>query len=528
MSFSLKSFFSNIPPPSWFWFCFLCILLCSTALHLYKLENLPLGLYTDEASIGYNAFSIAQTGVDEWGRHWPVFFEAFGEWKNPLYIYTVALFFKLFGVSTYLLRFVSFFYFFFFQIAFSLFAWRLFKDRRIVLLSLLFTSVVPYLFLLSRVSFELLSLLPFLVLFLFFWHFASSLHTTFISRLYYFFFAGISAGLMLYTYSTARLFVPILIVITAVLYYRQLAWRPLVAFLFGFLGTSSMYLWFSITHSTAMTARFRALSYIYDSSLTFYEKAHLFLVNYTSYFSLDFLVFSGDGNLRHHIGYGGQFSVVIFVLFLVGLFVWVAFQYYKNKFWLLLFCLLFLSPVAASLTLDSEHALRSHIILPFILLFSLLGFSKLIEYFSHYRSVLSFGIVFLVLFEALFYIHFFFVQYPAHSIPYFSSYGFEELFSDFMSRKGDYEIIIDPEIGSTVPYIYVLYYSSLFHINVLDPVPFSSLYHFSNHKVVHIQRMVQNGSCTLSYRDNIYYSKHKGLRSIIQPTPDSLVVAYCF
>ena len=45
----------------------------------------------DEASIGYNAWTIAHYGVDEHGIHFPLFFEAFGEYKNPVYVYSVAL-----------------------------------------------------------------------------------------------------------------------------------------------------------------------------------------------------------------------------------------------------------------------------------------------------------------------------------------------------------------------------------------------------------------------------------------------------
>ena len=45
------------------------------------------GLYVDEASIGYNAWTIAHFGVDEHGIHFPLFFEAFGEYKNPIYVY---------------------------------------------------------------------------------------------------------------------------------------------------------------------------------------------------------------------------------------------------------------------------------------------------------------------------------------------------------------------------------------------------------------------------------------------------------
>ena len=51
--------------------------------NLVDLSASPPGLYVDEASIGYNAWTMARFGVDEHGIHVPLFFEAFGEYKNP-------------------------------------------------------------------------------------------------------------------------------------------------------------------------------------------------------------------------------------------------------------------------------------------------------------------------------------------------------------------------------------------------------------------------------------------------------------
>lgn len=67
--------------------------------HVWKISEIPKGFYVDELSIGYNALLIADTGRDEHKQFLPIFFKAFGEYKNPLYIYTLALIYKLFGVS---------------------------------------------------------------------------------------------------------------------------------------------------------------------------------------------------------------------------------------------------------------------------------------------------------------------------------------------------------------------------------------------------------------------------------------------
>ena len=62
---------------------------------LYKITEIPSSVYWDEASIGYNAYSIANYGIDEWGQSYPAHFRAFGEFKLPVYIYSVAVLLKM-------------------------------------------------------------------------------------------------------------------------------------------------------------------------------------------------------------------------------------------------------------------------------------------------------------------------------------------------------------------------------------------------------------------------------------------------
>ena len=91
-------------------FASLCILFF-IFLHSYHITQIPAGLYLDETSIGLNAATISETGTDEYGEKFPVYFQAFGEWKNPLYIYASAFIFKIFGISELNLRLTSIFFF---------------------------------------------------------------------------------------------------------------------------------------------------------------------------------------------------------------------------------------------------------------------------------------------------------------------------------------------------------------------------------------------------------------------------------
>src|SRR3989344_6943662 len=69
---------------------FLVILLVFI-LRFYHLNLTPPSLYWDEASLGYNAYSILKTTRDEHGKFLPLTnFEAFGDYKPPGYIYAAV------------------------------------------------------------------------------------------------------------------------------------------------------------------------------------------------------------------------------------------------------------------------------------------------------------------------------------------------------------------------------------------------------------------------------------------------------
>jgi hypothetical protein len=59
------------------------LLLLAGAAYFFEAPAHPPGFAIDESSICYNAYTISQTGCDEYGQSWPLFFRAFGEYKNP-------------------------------------------------------------------------------------------------------------------------------------------------------------------------------------------------------------------------------------------------------------------------------------------------------------------------------------------------------------------------------------------------------------------------------------------------------------
>src|SRR3972149_6478799 len=54
------------------------IILLSVLLRLWKLGSIPPSLTPDEAALGYNAYSILNTGRGEYGKVVPIIFKLFG------------------------------------------------------------------------------------------------------------------------------------------------------------------------------------------------------------------------------------------------------------------------------------------------------------------------------------------------------------------------------------------------------------------------------------------------------------------
>src|SRR5258706_12664390 len=63
------------------------ILILAFLLRVPFLNLYPIGFTADEASFGYDAYSILHTGKDQWGHPLPLMLESFGDFKAPLYSY---------------------------------------------------------------------------------------------------------------------------------------------------------------------------------------------------------------------------------------------------------------------------------------------------------------------------------------------------------------------------------------------------------------------------------------------------------
>ena len=83
------------------------IFLIAFILRFWDLGSNPPSLDWDEASLGYNAYSILKTGKDEYGNFLPLSIRSFGDYKPPLYTYLTTIPVAIFGLNEFSTRFIS-------------------------------------------------------------------------------------------------------------------------------------------------------------------------------------------------------------------------------------------------------------------------------------------------------------------------------------------------------------------------------------------------------------------------------------
>jgi 4-amino-4-deoxy-L-arabinose transferase-like glycosyltransferase len=92
-------FFLESPKQQFLFFLTLSIVVIGAFVRFHEVATNPPVLNPDEASVGYNALLLSETGYDEWRQRWPLVLQAFGDQKIAGYTYLVIVAFKVIGVS---------------------------------------------------------------------------------------------------------------------------------------------------------------------------------------------------------------------------------------------------------------------------------------------------------------------------------------------------------------------------------------------------------------------------------------------
>lgn len=452
---------------------FWIIIVVALVLRLYNTTSLP-ALNADEAAIGYNAYSLLQTGKDEHGNPWPIHFQSFNDYKPGLYFYIVLPFVAPLGLTELAVRLPGALL----GVGTVVLVWCLAKSllpqrRWFAPLAALFLAISPWHLHFSRGGWEVNAGTFFITLGLFAflqggkkWYFVS----------------GLAFVASLYTYHAARIIVPLLALGLLLFEWKKIRGQigqfvlpavvsiiivlPLVLEILGPAGISRAAgvglfadtgpFW-QINEQRGEHEDISGLSSkVFHNKLVNYGLA--FAKNYTEHFWGEFLFLSGDEIQRNKVPDFGQMYMLDLVFLSVG-FVAIA---RSTRGWRAILIWLLAAPVAAALTFQSPHALRAqNMVVPLVIVsaYGALGVLRIIGGFVKNKKLLVTCYLLLVTFSAwdfTRYLH----QYYTHmakTYDYSSQYGVKELITYVKENNDKFQYVAITDRYDQ-PYILTLFY----------------------------------------------------------------------
>lgn len=441
------------------------LLFFSFFIRIFRLNSLP--LFGDEIDVGYQAFSLLNTAHDYRGYFLPFYTESLSESRAPLLIYLTIPFVKIFGLNLWAARLPPLIFgvlsiFLLYKLVFLLS-----KSEKLSLLSAAVFSLLPWHYLYSRAAFEVTLLVSLIIAAVYFFYlFINKTKTTFL------FISIFLFALSFYTYNTANIFVPLLVLylllshlnflrkklplkpFLAALFFSLLLITPLLREIFWGKAAERISL-ISIFKSSQLTdtivnkrTSFSALPP--ETERFFHNKPETigksFLHNLVNSFSLNFLFF-GDlqNNPRHSLpGFG-----LLFLSFLPPLLVGLWRIDKNNQVHRFFLYWLFISALPAAITLGGgTHPTRLFLMSVPLAFFTAYGFSLLIL-FKIVKLILLVSLVW----EITSFAHEYFIHYPKDSARLWN-YGYDETFTGLSQIKFNRLFISNTNYNSLLPYLF--------------------------------------------------------------------------
>lgn len=453
------------------------IIILAFLIRVVYVDSQPVGLTWDEASLGYNAYSILKTGKDEYGTPFPLIFKSFGDYKPGLYVYLTVPFVALFDLNEMAVRLPSVILGTLIPLLGYLITKELLgkKYEYAAICVALLLALSPWLIHFSRGAWEANVALfeTLLAVFLF-------LKSRQGNRLL-FFLAILFFGLSIYTYQSAKLFSLIILIGLIFLYRNTFLQKNYRAFM-GALVIAFLVTLISSLADPIVRSRLTVLNqYSYKRSeqeLSLIKQEENKLNNfefqlfhsenleylrtvstrYLGYFSPKFLFMRGAQNGREGLIDYGAMQLFEAPLLLIGLYSFLRLKI-GNKGVILLW--LMAAPLSAALSRDILNTVRALPLafgLEFIAGFGLFTF---IGYLLKNKKLLLLPILGVFISVSLLSIGFYLDKYYVHANRYASQYwlyGHKEAIQYVEENKYKYDQVVFTNKFNQ-PYIFYLFYT---------------------------------------------------------------------
>lgn len=399
------------------------------------LNRLPIGFTPDEASFGYDAYSILKTGKDQWGIQFPLVLKSFGDYKAPLQTYLQIPFIALGGLNKISVRLPN-------AILGSLsviVTYFLVKEIRkrhlkvnsnlLETLAALFVAISPWHVMMSRGAFEA-NLTTFLMpLGIFFFIKA-------LNKPKYLLISAIVFSLNLFSYHSAKFVTPLVVGFLIYFYKKDIKKIPvknifcstfvflvflILMFYTFFLGAGKRVADVSILKGSLQSAaeeRIKAVNSGMNPIIArgIYNKYYFALKrlssNYFQYFSPQFLFTNGAAETTYGMNPGRGTLYLVEIIFLFS-FILLGGKYLKALlpiiFWLMI------SPIPAALSTGPGFAAnRAVIMIPAVQIISAFGLWLLIVKLKSFQlgRILTNTLILIIFISFLHFVQEYFFLYP--------------------------------------------------------------------------------------------------------------------
>lgn len=458
-------------------FIFAAIFVFALFTRTFNISTNPPAISWDEASIGYNAYTILTTGKDEHGKIMPLdAFAAFGDYKPPVPIYLTVPFVALFGLNELAVRLPS-------ALAGILTVWvlyllvlELFSRSKYAKATALTTAalltVTPWHIMLSRTGFEANIALLFLLIGVLF-----VLRSR--SRPAYLYVAWLPFVAGIYTFNSTRYAGP-LICFSLLLFIKKhlidhkkqaaigivialLALLPIAPHLISKqarLRFEEVSIFTDLRTVLTSNSRREADQFAWWSGAMHNRRvgyAREYLIHFFDNLEPRFLFITGDGNPKFSIRDTGQLLLVTAPFLVFG---WLTlFRDFPFTGWLLLWWLI--AAIAPSaVARETPHALRIENGLPVYMMVTAYGMvMSVVAVAAKRRALYGMVLVLLVLGNFAYFWHNLMSHYPKE----FSGewqYGYKSAIEVAQKNMDKFDsIVLTESIGR--PYIYALFYGKI-------------------------------------------------------------------
>jgi len=466
----------------------IAILFLAVFLRFWNLGNVPPSASLDEASIGYNAYSVLKTGGDEYGEFPLISQRGYDDWRRSTYLFLVVPSVGIFGLNAVSVRLPAVILSILtvlatYNIALLLFSKRSGFSLHFALFTAFLLAISPWHIYISRLGHEsnaCLSFLVFGVLFFLQGLKKNSWKRTLVSMTFF--------TLSMISYYTGQILVPLFVAGLFFIYRKNILSIVLinkkVLTIFCIFLILLILIFWSIFSPKALI-RFQGTSTFKPEAhaemfanevrlrneavvkhniagIVFYNRrlfpVKVFIQGYFSHFNPKWL-FANSSNESFKAPNTGLLYTWLIPFIIVGIFGFLFSPFFDRKIKMLIFLWFILGPLPGSVATQAPHAMRTYNIIPVWQFFAAFGLTYTFFKLRKFRVVVLLAFFLCALLSLLAFYKNYFIIFPKEQSNSFQ-YALSKAIPYVLAQENNYQkVVFSNKDNLYQSYMFYLFYS---------------------------------------------------------------------